>query len=32
VCGHEKGNPHGEHPHINIKRTDGVKVEIRIVK
>jgi hypothetical protein len=30
VCGHAKGNPHGESPHINIKRTDGVKVEIRI--
>ncbi|WP_434045201.1 MULTISPECIES: PAAR-like domain-containing protein [Sorangium] len=32
VRGHEPGNPHGEHPHINIKRTDGVKVEIRIVE
>ena len=32
VCGHAEGNPHGESPHINIKRTDGVKVEIRIVK
>jgi RHS repeat-associated protein len=31
VCGHEAGNPHGAHPHINIKRTDGVKVEIRVV-
>jgi RHS repeat-associated protein len=31
VRGHETGNPHGAHPHINIKRTDGVKVEIRIV-
>ncbi len=31
VCGHEAGNPHGANPHINIKRTDGVKVEIRIV-
>lgn len=30
VCGHEEGNPHGANPHINIKRTDGVKVEIRI--
>jgi RHS repeat-associated protein len=30
VCGHEAGNPHGAHPHINIKRTDGVKVEIRV--
>jgi hypothetical protein len=32
VCGHsDPSNPHGASPHINIKRTDGVKVEIRIV-
>jgi RHS repeat-associated protein len=32
VFGHDElSNPHGEHPHINIKRKDGTKVLINIV-
>jgi len=31
VRGHDPNNAHGEHPHINIKRTDGVKVLINII-
>jgi|GEM_PF-1413937 len=30
VYGHPGNNPHGEYPHINIKRTDGKKVLINI--
>ena len=30
VRGHELGNAHGTHPHINIKRTDGKKVIINV--
>ncbi len=31
VRGHDQpGNPHGENPHINIKRDDGTKVLIDI--
>jgi len=32
VRGHEAGNPHGNCCHINIKRRDGKKVLIRIIK
>lgn len=32
VYGHAEGNPHGQYPHINIKRTDGKNVMINIIR
>lgn len=32
VRGHGLNDDHGKHPHINIKRTDGIKVVINIVR
>ncbi|MBR4085803.1 MAG: hypothetical protein IKK33_16120, partial [Lachnospiraceae bacterium] len=32
IYGHAEGNPHGQYPHINIKRTDGKNVMINIIR